>query len=106
MGSTTGAEVVARALGRFRTDVVVDHPVASVEEARALARAIYNRRMLDFVVGYGSTIGLPELQAGHVVELDGLGDRFSGRYYVRQVTHSISNAGYSTSFTVARNAVE
>lgn len=105
MGKETGADVVASALGGRRTEVVVDRPVASEGEATALAMAIYKRRLLDFVVGEGSTIGLPELQAGQVVDLDGLGERFNGRYYVKQATHSISSGGYSTSFAVARDAV-
>lgn len=105
MGAVTGADVAAAALGGGRTEVVVDQPVASEQEATALATAIYNQRLLDFVVGSGSTIGLPELQAGQVVDLDGLGDRFNGHYYVRQATHSLSSSGYSTSFTVASNAI-
>ena len=44
MGRKTGADVAADAFGARRTEVVVDHPVASVEEATALARAIFNRR--------------------------------------------------------------
>jgi len=49
-------------------------------------RAIYNSRALEFVTGSGSSIGLPDLRAGRVIELQGLGLRFSGLYYITQAT--------------------
>jgi phage protein D len=103
-GSHTGGQIAARAFGGKREEVRVDVPIASQEEADQRARAIYNERALQLVTGSGSTIGLPDLRAGHVIELDGLGPRFSGLYYVTQATHSIGNGGYLTTFSVKRNA--
>jgi len=34
------------------------------------------------------------------IELSGLGERFSGIYYVTDVTHTVDSSGYTTSFTV------
>jgi phage protein D len=104
-GSQTGAQVAAQAFGSTREEVRVDTPIASQEEADQRARAVYNQRALQLVTGSGSTIGLPDLRAGRVIELDGLGPRFSGLYYVTQATHSISSGGYLTTFSVKRNAV-
>lgn len=103
-GTQTGAQISANAFGARKEEVRVQRPIASQEEADKLARAIYNQRALQFLTGSGSTIGLPDLRAGCVVDIDGLGTRFSGLYYVTQATHSIGNSGYQTTFAVRRNA--
>jgi phage protein D len=40
-----------------------------------------------------------------VVELSGLGKKFSRRYYVERSTHIISSGGYTTNFSVKENTV-
>jgi phage protein D len=104
-GRQTGAQVAAQAFGRRIEEVRVETPIASQQEADQLARAIYNDRALQFVTGNGSSIGLPDLRAGRVIELQGLGPRFSGLYYITQSTHTISSGGHQTNFSVRRNAV-
>ncbi len=106
MGSNqVGAQVAASAFGTQTEEVRIDRPIASQEEADQRARAIYNQRALQLVTGSGSTIGTPDLRAGAVIELDGLGPRFNGPYYVTQTTHTLGAAGYTTSFAVKRNAI-
>ena len=55
--------------------------------------------------GSGSTVGLPDLRSGSVVEVDGLGKRFTGRYFVTGTTHGITNGGYTTQFECRREEV-
>ena len=56
-------------------------------------------------MGHGVCIGRPDLKAGLLVEIEGLGRRFSGPYYVTSTEHSYKpNTGYRTAFTVRRNA--
>jgi phage protein D len=50
-------------------------------------------------------VGLPDLRAGSVVYIDGLGERFSGRYFVTSTTHAISDSGYTTQFECRREEV-
>jgi hypothetical protein len=38
-----------------------------------------------------------------VIELKGLGQRFSGIYYVTSATHTINAGGYRTTFVAKRN---
>ena len=59
---------------------------------------------MGFVSGNATTIGIPELWSGKVVELLGLGPLFDGCYYIQQATHTIDESGYNTSFTVKRNS--
>jgi phage protein D len=48
----------------------------------------------------GQCRGNPNLRAGQVVQVDGVGPRFSGPYRLTTVTHSFSpDRGFSTSFT-------
>ncbi len=54
------------------------------------------------VKGSGSTVGLPDLRAGTVVHVDGLGERFSGRYFITSTTHTIGDGGYATQFECRR----
>lgn len=103
-GARSGPQIAREAFGE-RVETITDVPVTSQAEAEELARAIYNDRALNFVTGSGVTIGLPDLRAGHMVTLEGIGPRFSGQYYVTQTTHTIGGGGYQTSFAVKRNAV-
>lgn len=101
---TTGPAVAKKAFGE-RGVVVVALPVASQAEADEIAKAILNRSSLGLVTGSGTCIGFPEIRAGTVVSLEGLGDRFSGPYTVTRSTHRFDDRGYETSFSVRRGAV-
>jgi phage protein D len=104
-GSRTGSQVVSAAFRKPRQLIRVSMPVASQAEADQHARALLNSKSLNLVTGNGATIGVPDLRSGSVVELRGLGPRFSGEYYVDTATHTIGGGGYSVDFTVKRNSV-
>lgn len=103
-GNMTGSEARAGAFHKPRKFVRVNVPVASQAEADQQAKAILNNLAMEFLTGSGSTIGVPDLRSGSVVELEGLG-RFSGQYYIDTATHRIGASGYQTDFTVKRNAI-
>jgi uncharacterized protein involved in type VI secretion and phage assembly len=70
--------------------------------ADRLAQASLDRRAGRFVEADGTTRGNPQLLAAVSVELKGLGDRFSGKYFVTSSTHKYSaDHGYVTQFTVS-----
>lgn len=103
-GATSGPERVRKAFGGTG-DVSVDVPVASQEEADQLAKSWFARMALGHVAGEGTCIGQPVMRAGSVVQIDGLGERFSGLYYVISVEHSYKpTRGYRTAFSVKRTA--
>lgn len=101
--TTVGTQITTRAFNRSKEYIRVNVPVVSQAEADQHAKAIYNERSMGLVTGSGSTIGIPALKPGAVVELAGLGPRFSGLYYVSEATHAMGSAGYSTNFSVQRN---
>ena len=78
--SQGGGDATASAFGRSREHVQVNIPVASQSEADDHAKAIYNQRAMTFVTGTAETIGVPDLQWGKVVMVQGVGPRFSGYY--------------------------
>ena len=50
----------------------------------------------------GTCVGLPDLCAGQRVQIDGLGARFNGTYFVTATTHTINDNGYTTTFEARR----
>ena len=88
--------------GYARQEVITDKLVATEQEARTLARETLEDISKDMIKGNGSTVGLPDLRAGGVIEIGGLGERFSGRYFITATTHTIGNSGYTTQFECRR----
>jgi uncharacterized protein len=83
----------------------VNLPMLSQAEADSLARARFKELALCYVEGQGLCIGRPDLRAGRLVEIQGLGRRFSGIYYVTSTEHSFRpGSGYRTAFEFRRNA--
>jgi len=76
----------------------------TVKEAEELARAYLKRSEYTLLQGSGSVVGDPALKAKTLVEIAGVGTRYSGTYYVTKVTHSIGD-GYTSEFECQRNAV-
>jgi phage protein D len=103
-GAAVGPSTVRRAFGGTG-GVSVAVPVESQAEADQLAQRRYEEMALRHVVGDGVCIGQPELRAGRVVDIQGLGTRFSGCYYVTSTEHAYkSSTGYRTAFSARRNA--
>jgi phage protein D len=108
-GGTNGPKAAQERLAN-RQDFVVDQPVISAQEARDLAISQLRERAYQFLAGSGQAIGLPEMRPGDLVELRGLGKRFSGardkpiNYYVKKVTHALGGSGYRTQFEVRSTA--
>ena len=85
-----------------REEVVVDEPVFTRAEARQRALAVLENRHHDLVKATGTTVGLPDLRAGKLLRITGIGARFSGTYFVTGTTHTIGSAGYQTRFSARR----
>ena len=85
--------------------VMSNRPVASAEEASRVARAELSHASDSFIRGEVEVVGNPWIRCGSCLELLGLGSRFSGKYYVEQVTHRIGPAGFTTLAEVRRNSL-
>jgi uncharacterized protein involved in type VI secretion and phage assembly len=78
--------------------------VNSFPDALSFAKAILTEILEGLFEGNGSCIGIPELRAGDMIDIAGVGKRFSGKYRLRKVTHTIDSGGYRTSFEVTQRS--
>jgi phage protein D len=103
-GTTSGPSNVQQVFSRTGSTLVTV-PVQSQEEADRIAKQRFSEIALGYVRAEGKCIGDPQLRAGLVVKVEGVGERFSGLYYVPAVEHHYSMAkGYRTGFSARRNA--
>lgn len=105
MGGSASGPAAARQAFSGTGDTTVDVPVFSQAEADQLARSWLKENALHYIEGHGVCIGRPDLKPGRLVQIEGLGKRFSGPYYLTGTEHRINpRTGYRTAITVRRNA--
>ncbi|MEH2177448.1 VgrG-related protein [Nostoc sp.] len=80
--------------------IVVDKPVASKKQADTMAQALCDELGGEFVYADAKAEGNPEIRPGRVISLEGMGDRYSGKYYVTETRHFFSQRVYETYFSV------
>jgi phage protein D len=97
----SGGELARQAFGVPAQAVVVNHPVANVEEANVMAQALCDELSGDFIQAEGVCFGNPQVQAGQIVTIQGVGYRFSGQYFVTSATHIHNADGYETLFNIS-----
>ena len=104
LGATSGPAAAQRSFQGSGT-LEVRSPVSSQAEADSMASGLMNEIALGHVTGNGVCIGSPELRPGKLIKIEGIGQRFSGLYYVTSTEHSyLRGRGYRTSFSFKRNA--
>jgi phage protein D len=84
---------------------IVDEAVVDATDAENISKAHYNSLLKDFISGEGTCSGNADIRVGTTLEIKGIGDRFSGNYYVIAVTHSMDTQGYATTFKVRRTGI-
>ena len=99
----SGGDIQQSAFGR-ETVLELRLPVKSKEEADQRAAAALANRKQDLLKGEGETFGLRELLPDTSVKLEGLGDQFSGTYYVTKTVHRYDTSGYRTRFSIERGS--
>ncbi|MBD2112580.1 MULTISPECIES: phage late control D family protein [Cyanophyceae] len=102
--TTSGIRATASEFGKTAY-AVIDQAAASPQAAQTIAQGQINRMALSYITGEGACKGNAALQAGQVIKIVGLGQRFSGNYYVTATNHRYAvGEGYRTEFSVRRNA--
>lgn len=99
-----GSQLYKTKIGE-KIETINDQPVDSKEELDELVKARLTAKTADFVTASGETPGIPGLNPGTCIQLEGLGKTFSGKYYVTQTTHTIDAGGYNTHFEVRSNVM-
>lgn len=99
---TGGSAVLGTAFAE-RVETVVHSVPLSHPEAKSRAETLYRRIARRFVTGTGVAETSVGLRTGCKATVDGLGDLFSGEYYVTEVTHRFDDeAGLRTDFRAER----
>jgi phage protein D len=80
--------------------VLVDQAVMSQAEADILAAARQNELSGAFIEADGEAFRRPDIQAGRLLAIKGLGSRLSGNYLVTRATHVYTSAGQKVLFNV------
>lgn len=102
-GKTTGPKAV-ETFGKSVSTVVIQ-PVSSKAEADQIALGQFKDMASTYITAEGTCPGIPSLRIAKVVEVSGVGKRFSGLYYVISTEHNYSlDRGYNTLFTARRTA--
>jgi phage protein D len=91
-------EAIDGALKEYEEEVVED-PIDTQAEADAKALGILQTKLQDLITGRGTTVGVPEIRAGRLIAITGIGQRYSALYRVTQSTHKLDSNGYRTQFT-------
>ncbi|MFB2769534.1 VgrG-related protein [Pelatocladus sp. BLCC-F211] len=79
---------------------VVDQPVFTAKQAEKMAQALCDELGGEFIYADAKAEGNPKIRPGRVVELKGMGDRFSGKYYITETRHFYNQRIYTTEFSV------
>ncbi len=96
-----GSALAKEALGGTAEEMVVDLPVLTVDQAKAMAAARFARAESEFIRADGvCRQGDPRLIAGRLVTIEGVGERFSGDYYVTEAQHVWDQGLYQVMFSV------
>ncbi|MDB9315287.1 hypothetical protein PN462_19385 [Spirulina sp. CS-785/01] len=103
-GKTTGPKAV-KTFGDS-TKTVVSQPVATKAEADEIALGQFKDMALAYIAAEGTCPGIPTLRVAKVVEIEAVGKRFGGSYYITATEHHYSKKfGYNTLFTARRTAL-
>ncbi len=105
--SQDGGKVAKQAFGGSAENLVVTYPRLQQSEAKNMAQALYNRTNGNFIRAEGSCIGDPEIRAGKVIKVVGVGKRFGGTYVVTSASHVFATErNYETTFHVRGQQAE
>lgn len=88
-----------------REEVVCNEPQPTPQRAERRAVAMLSDKLKEMVTAAVTTVGLPDLRAGRRVRIKGVGQHFSGTYFVTDTTHTINDQGYTTQFNARREEV-
>lgn len=79
--------------------------VLDAKDAENIAKAIHNNTLEAFITGVGLYTGDVQIKPGITVKIEGIGDKFSGTYYVYSTIHSMDYGSFKTIFKVRKTGI-
>nr|CBH39155.1 conserved hypothetical protein, DUF586 family [uncultured archaeon] len=87
--------------------LIIEHKAfSSVDEAKNTAEVELKKAINNFIQGNLECIGDVDLRAGNNIKIEGLGDMFSGYYYITSAKHTFNDNGYRTTLGIRRIVFE
>ncbi len=80
---------------------MVDEPVTPFSAPRKLIGELIPK-LNQRLTGKGSAVGDTRIRAGSVIQIEGVGSEYGGRYRVTSATHTLDDSGFRTSFDVQK----
>lgn len=74
------------------------------EEATSQARQRFRGGERSSIKMSLTLVGNPEVRADNTIRVEGLGEKYSGNWYVAEAVHTVSSSGYRTKVKLQRNA--
>lgn len=79
----------------------VENALATTQDiATAMAKAELNRIAMHYVTCTGGCIGLPDIEVGKWMKVEGMSDYVDSTYFIYKVSHAFDESGYTTKFTL------
>lgn len=88
-------------IGMQPGDYLIEEPLTPTSIPRRLVSELIpklNRRL----TATGTVVGEPNMRAGNVVRIEGVGEEFGGFYRVTEVTHTLDSGGFRTAFNARK----
>ncbi len=97
-----GSALAKEAISMSAIDNIVNIPLKTVDQAKAMSHARHLQAESSFIRAEGRCRqGDPRLIAGKIVEIKEVGTRFSGKYYVTEARHEWIGGQYLVSFSAS-----
>lgn len=105
-GKAKSGPTIAGQLSTQKQEIVYTQ-ASSQDEVQALAKSMLERIARELVIGYGTSVGLPELKPGELIQIEGLGgSEVDQKLRLTKVTHRLdADDGYTTQFEAEGNAL-
>jgi len=100
--SKWGGDAAKAAFNVEAEEVVNNRPVATPDEAKAMAQSTIDERFSAFLQAEGTCEGNPEVRPGQKVKIQNVGSKFSGSYLITRSVHRYDrDGGYTTRFEIS-----
>jgi uncharacterized protein involved in type VI secretion and phage assembly len=78
---------------------IATEPTHTAGEADAVTKALMEKLANGYVAAEGVAFGNPKIRAGSMIQVKGVGEKFSGKYRIASATHVLRGGGsYMTTF--------
>ena len=95
---TTGDKLAKESFGGGAELSLSDPTIRTVDEAKSIARGLWREMSSGFMEAEGVAYSTPKIKAGKWVDVKGIGERYSGKYWISSAVHDFTADGVKTTF--------